>query len=258
MSTSNQPLSASPIVDILAFAQGAQRQLAQATSIDQLEATLREECKQLGFDSFVYALRVPTSYSNAQVIMLDGYPQGWVKRYFEHAYFDVDPVMAWCVKHVVPLCWSDLVLDPGSRPEMMMRDAARYGLCDGVTMPVHSPRGELGILSMSLNAAPPQARTIAQRSIPYVQLLATHLHQAVQRISGLINDDDSSLTARERECLAWAADGKTSGEIAQILSITERTVNFHLNNSAQKMDAVSRQHAVSRAAMRRMIQPKPF
>jgi len=250
--------SQSLLTDFLAYTNQAQQRFAAATGIDQLEEALRQETRRLGFDCFVYALRVPTSYSNAQVIMLDGYPQGWVKRYFEEAYHDVDPVMAWCVNHVVPMRWSDLTLEPGSRAETMMREAAHYGLRDGVTMPVHSPQGELGILSMSLDAAPEQARPVTQRSLPYVQLLANHLHHAVRRISGLLDNGDSPLTARERECLSWAADGKTSGEIAQILEITERTVNFHLNNTVQKMDAISRQHAVSKAALRRLIHPKPF
>jgi DNA-binding CsgD family transcriptional regulator len=244
--------------DFLAYAKQAQERFIYATSVDQLEYVLRGECTRLGFHSYIYALRVPTSYSNAQIIMLDGYPEGWVKRYFEKAYFDVDPVMGWCVKHVVPLLWSNLTLEPGSLAQTMMHEAAEYGLRDGVTMPVHSPQGELGILSLSVNAPPPEARLIAEKNLPYVQLLASQLHQAVRRISGLMEDDDSTLTARERECLSWAADGKTSGEIAQILEITERTVNFHLNNATQKMDAISRQHAVSKAALKRMIQPKPF
>lgn len=245
-------------IELLIGTQVGQQRFDAASSIDQLEDMLREESKRLGFDSFVYALRVPTSYSNAQVIMLDGYPEGWVKRYFEAAYYDVDPVMSWCVKHVVPLRWSDIILEPGSRAERMMQEAASYGLRDGVTMPIHSPQGELGILSMSLDAPPEQASSITALSLPYVQLLSSHLHQAVRRISGLLQDGDSNLTARERECLSWAADGKTSGEIAQILEITERTANFHLNNATQKMDATSRQHAVSKAALRGLIQPKPF
>jgi DNA-binding CsgD family transcriptional regulator len=258
MITDHQTQRSRSSADFFSNAVGTQIQLAHATSLDQLETILGAECQLLGFDSFFYALRTPTSYSHAEIIVLDGFPERWVKRYFEHAYFDIDPVKEWCVKKVVPLCWSDLVLDPGSRSETMMLDAASYGLCDGVSMPVHSPQGELGILSFSINAPPAQARSIAKTSVPHVQLLANHLQQAVRRISGLLEEPGPELTERERECLSWAADGKTSGEIAQILSITERTVNFHLNNLAQKMGVTSRQHAVGRAAMRRLIQPRPF
>lgn len=235
-----------------------QMRFAAALNMDQLKSHFLEVSKQLGFDSFVYALRVPTNFSNAQVIMLDGYPEGWVKRYFEAAYYESDPVMAWCIREILPIRWSDLVLEPGSAAESMMLDAAEYGLRDGVTMPIHSPQGDLGILSLSLDAPPERARVITERALPIIQLLAIHLHQAVRRLGGLPQEGGSSLTVRERECLTWAADGKTSNEIAQLLEISENTVNFHINNAMQKLDVVSRQHAIGKASLQRLIQPKPF
>ena len=235
-----------------------QQCFATAQTMEQLSALFRQESRRLGFDSFIYALRVPTNFSNAQVILLDGYPQGWVQRYFDEAYYDSDPVMAWCVKSIVPVLWSDLVLAPGSKEEKMMQEAAAYGLRDGVTMPVHSPQGELGILSLSIDAPPEHARHTAQAAIPYVQLLASHLHQAVRRINGLMADEGPNLTVRERECLSWAADGKASNEIAQLLGISESTVNFHLNNAMRKLNVVTRQQGIAKAALHRLIQPKPF
>ena len=74
--------------------------------------------------------------------MIDGYPPGWVKHYFEQHYLDADPAMAYCAQHVVPMCWSDLSFEPGSQAERMMQEAAAFGLRDGVTMPSHSPQGE--------------------------------------------------------------------------------------------------------------------
>lgn len=55
------------------------------------------------------------------------------------------------------------------------------------------------------------------------------------------------LTARERECLSWAAQGKTSWEIGRILGITERTVNFHVTNSCEKLEVRTRQAAITAA-----------
>ena len=57
----------------------------------------------------------------------------------------------------------------------------------------------------------------------------------------------SGLTARERECLVWTAAGKTSSEIATILKLSEHTVTHYLGIACQKLDAVNRVHAVSKA-----------
>ena len=235
-----------------------QQRFATAQNMLQLQDVFLEVSQKLQFNSFIYALRTPTNFSNAQVIMLDGYPEGWVKHYFAAAYYESDPVLAWCIHEILPIRWSDLVLDPGSAAEAMMRDAAEYGLRDGVTMPVHTPQGELGILSLSVDAQPEQARVITEAALSIVPLLATHLHQAVRRLGNFSTEVHSNLTIRERECLTWAADGKTSGEIAMLLGISDNTVNFHLNNAMQKLDVVSRQHAIGKASFQRLIKPKPF
>ncbi len=55
------------------------------------------------------------------------------------------------------------------------------------------------------------------------------------------------LTARERECLAWSAEGKTAWETGVILGISDQTVISHLRNAQRKMRAANRVQAVAMA-----------
>jgi LuxR family transcriptional regulator, quorum-sensing system regulator BjaR1 len=55
------------------------------------------------------------------------------------------------------------------------------------------------------------------------------------------------LTERQRDILAWAAEGKTSWEIGEILATSERTVNWHFEAAKRKLDAVTRTQAVIKA-----------
>lgn len=64
-----------------------------------------------------------------------------------------------------------------------------------------------------------------------------------------------ALSDREVETLTWAARGKTSAEIAQILSLTKRTVDFHIDNARVKLNATSRMHAAVKAAAGQLIEP---
>jgi LuxR family transcriptional regulator, quorum-sensing system regulator SolR len=57
----------------------------------------------------------------------------------------------------------------------------------------------------------------------------------------------SLLTEREVEILRWTIDGKTAWEIGQILKISERTVNFHLQNVMGKFGVHNKTHAAARA-----------
>ena len=63
------------------------------------------------------------------------------------------------------------------------------------------------------------------------------------------------LNDREVEALTWAARGKTSAEIAEILGITKRTVDFHVDNARTKLGAPTRTAAVIKAAAGRLIEP---
>ena len=56
---------------------------------------------------------------------------------------------------------------------------------------------------------------------------------------------NSSLTPREREVLAWVAQGKSAGEIAEILHIAKRTVDEHVQTAVRKLGALNRTHAVA-------------
>jgi DNA-binding response OmpR family regulator len=57
-----------------------------------------------------------------------------------------------------------------------------------------------------------------------------------------------SLNERETEVLTWAARGKTSAEIAQIVDLAKRTVDFHADNARMKLNAATRMHAAVKAA----------
>ena len=63
-----------------------------------------------------------------------------------------------------------------------------------------------------------------------------------------------SLTRRERDVLALAADGLSNHEIATALAISEHTVKFHLASIFGKLGASSRTEAVRRGLQLGLIE----
>lgn len=61
------------------------------------------------------------------------------------------------------------------------------------------------------------------------------------------------LTAREREVLRLVADGRSTKQIARSLSITERTVKFHIASLMNKLGADNRAQAVGVATRRGLL-----
>ena len=70
------------------------------------------------------------------------------------------------------------------------------------------------------------------------------------------NPKVADLTERELECVFWACEGKTAWEMAQIVGVAERTINFHLTSVIKKLGASNRQHAVAKAVMYGLVKPR--
>ena len=62
------------------------------------------------------------------------------------------------------------------------------------------------------------------------------------------------LRDREVETLTWAARGKTFAEIGEILGLSKRTVEFHLENARRKLGVPTRTQALIKAATGHLIQ----
>jgi DNA-binding NarL/FixJ family response regulator len=63
------------------------------------------------------------------------------------------------------------------------------------------------------------------------------------------------LNDREIETLTWVARGKTSLEIADLIGLSKRTVDFHLDNARVKLGAATRTEAAIKAAIGKLIEP---
>jgi DNA-binding NarL/FixJ family response regulator len=61
------------------------------------------------------------------------------------------------------------------------------------------------------------------------------------------------LSEREREVLRWVAQGQSNKQIARHLSITERTVKFHMTSIFNKLGAENRAQAIAIAAERGIL-----
>jgi FixJ family two-component response regulator len=75
--------------------------------------------------------------------------------------------------------------------------------------------------------------------------MVANIKHALKIIHLNTESQPATLSLREKEILKWLKKGKTSWDISIILCISERTVNFHVKNIMQKLNAVSRIQAVA-------------
>lgn len=141
---------------------------------------------------------------------------------------------------------------PADEPRKSRRDSERGLLvtdffCD-----------EASLLSSFPQKSQEQGCNQNQVARPFVFLFSPQLAEGIRRSPGSARFDlnKSELTEREKECLYWAAEGKTAWETAKILKISKRTVVFHLQNASRKLNAANCQNAIARAVVLGLITPQ--
>jgi DNA-binding CsgD family transcriptional regulator len=229
-------------------------ELEHARTTDDLRVAVDKFAKRMGFEHFVYALTITAPSLKAQQYILNGYPEGWVRNYLANNYFEVDPVVRHAYSSSLPVIWDDQKLHD-EKAQHFWEDAKAYGLQAGLSFAIHEQPGVMGVFSLSRDRVVDLQGQDLAALIGRAQMFAGLLQHAVARIEApeLAPNPDMLLTARERECLKWSADGKTAWEIGQILGISERTAVFHINNVIQKLGAANKTQAIVRAVVLKLV-----
>jgi LuxR family quorum-sensing system transcriptional regulator SolR len=226
---------------------------ALLTAVSELDfqRVLTAAARDLGFEHFSYGMRMPLPLSNPKTIMFNNYPLAWQQRYAEENYLAIDPTVAHGLKSVMPIIWSDAVFH--SAPEFW-NDARDHGLQVGWAQSSYDAKRVVSMLTLARSSEEISASELHKNSMR-MSWLAQTAHEGMARLVVAQSPAaaEISLTPREAEILRWTADGKTASEVGDILAISERTVNFHVNNALLKLGAVNKTAGVIKAVLQGLI-----
>jgi DNA-binding CsgD family transcriptional regulator len=125
----------------------------------------------------------------------------------------------------------------------------RNGYTTGVRPLTAAAHGSMFCLSV------PGARR-DERSETILELVVPHLHHTLCRlfdgkwrgVKGVV------ISTREKDILRLMSQGKSSWEMSVIVGISESTVNYHVYNVMQKLEAINRPQAVAVAAQLGLVE----
>ena len=197
---------------------------------------------QLGFEYCSFTMSSQRPNSKTKPIQINNYPNGWSNLYQQAHFFDVDPVVAHCKRCVLPIVWEEKAFKaaPG-----LWSLAQSFGVHRALTQPVHDFQGVYSMLTLGRSTGEISPQELYEKA-GNVLWLCHVMHAAVAQQYA----DKSSvkapctLTARETEILKWSGMGKTAEEIASIISISPRTVGFHISSALKKLGVTNKIAAV--------------
>lgn len=205
--------------------------------------------KALGFDYSLLAIVPKPGMKLEDAFLRSNYAPDWRTNYDRQNLAYVDPTVAHCISRTTSLVWSPEIFR-SLEQKHMYEEACSFGLRSGVTLPIHGPKGELGILCFVNDQQPGKQfkRDLAEQ-LPALSLLRDLVFDSGIdfALPAAVTQHIPSLTRRELECLQWTAAGKTTWEIARILNCSEPTANFHITNFRQKLDVGTRREAIVKA-----------
>jgi DNA-binding CsgD family transcriptional regulator len=179
------------------------------------------------------------------------YASKWRERFLAERYDRIDPIYAKARVEALPFTWSATEYEgkTNARQRQMFDEAAEFGLTRGITVPLRQTEGGTSHLTFAAGEDSKAFERNVQENRHYIHLLALHFDANI--VSKLVHPSSNGpyrlgpkLSAREVECLRWAMRGKSSYETAVILSISRRTVVFHLENVRRKLNVTTTRRAI--------------
>ncbi len=234
--------------------------LYETKSREELKTVGQEFCNACNLEYFLVGVLSTESLYAPIVNLISNYPEAWLDLYFKESQLKNDPVVTYMLSKNTPIRWDKLMkheVFQSASFQLLMNKARDFGLNNGVSIPICSVSGEAAVMSLATSQDTEQGNRLLDQALPFAHTFAIHFFEKFNEIlvKKEVHTMYAQLTERENVCLFWACEGKTAWEISQILEISERTVLFHLNNSAKKLNATSRQHAVAIAMKKNLIKP---
>ena len=219
-----------------------------AGSIDDLRAALFGFLQPYGLKHAVYhALHVPSAGIDQEVIAFT-YPIGWVKHYVEKKYYHIDPVVQSGRTSLLPVDWDDLDKSPAI-VSRLFHEAKDAGVGRrGLTIPIRGPVGDHAILTLTSDMPAADWSALRRIYVRDMQIIAHYIHARVLSLrQPHAVRRDIKLSFREKEVLQWAAAGKTIGDTAEILHLSQSTVRVYLDSTRHKLGCLTKPQAVAKA-----------
>ncbi len=197
----------------------------------------------------------PKSMHRINKHSVSNYPLQWQKEYEDNDYQKCDPFTLHCFESTVPIIWENIEQSSQFKDAVFKRYIYRLrtqNINNGLSVVIRGKGNKLCIINV--NWTDEKSYDEITQMILVCQALLPHIYESCKQFF-LSNELNINLTKREKECMNWACDGKTSQEISQILDVSERTIIFHLANLIRKTGSSNRQQAIAKTIIHGLIEP---
>lgn len=229
---------------------------ARSRTMSSLRELIGDTSRELGFEYFAIVHHIRFGHPTTDRIRLSNYPLEWLALLRQDGGLE-EPVLKAAERACSGFRWSRLaeLITLTERQLKYMERATHHGLAEGFTVPNHVPGETFG----SCHFAVPRRTHLPEECLPAAQALGCFAFEAARQLLAINREPSESyvvpapLTDRQRDCVLFAAKGKSDSVIAQLLDIRPRTVNEHIEAAKRRYSVATRTQLIVRALFRSEI-----
>ena len=218
----------------------------------ELVIFLKQLSNHFDFSGFMlFNIPVVTDDNLLAKVELSNLPDGIVEAYDKLGLLKKSQIFQMLRQSTVPVTLDPQTAQqtrPSDEAEAASRFLAQYNITTAAFFPVHGPGGTRAAFCFIGDR-----NQLSHAELGELGVFAVHAYNIYSNLKDGRPADEATLTMRELEALHWVANGKTSSEIAAILSLSEHTVNTYINNAIRKLDCVNRTQLVAKALRLHLI-----
>lgn len=216
-----------------------------------------ECCNVLEVDYFMYIVSLPDDSNRFHSYVICNLFDGGLN---DAGDFPISSnlILKRCLGSMAPVVWSScLAADlPVGNGKYTAEGKRGFALSDGISSSVTGHNGGKGVFSFAIRNGSIFDRDV--RVISYIlHIISSYVYEQMCMLYGKRKQRPPDLSKREIECMSWLIQGKTSWEISRILTISERTVDFHVSNIVAKLGCSNRQQAVATVILNGQLMRAP-
>lgn len=172
-----------------------------------------------------------------------GYPEELIKIYLDPEIFENDPIPDYVMEFGQVTTWKQAVSDQkiSKNQSGFLNTFRSFGFIDGVAVPLFGPNGMNSYLSLNFDRAIESADEFTLS--PLLDIAQFH-HYRICAIRNREKKQASPLSSREHQVLYWISRGKSNGEVASIMGLSEATIDTYLRRIFAKLSVHDRVSAI--------------
>ena len=211
----------------------------------------------LGFELSSAGMAIERNLAPAQFAMVGNVPAGWKTNSQDPDFVRRDPVVKLLKSRPQPFVYDqDLYVDAGAGD--MWEAMAPYGYRTGIAVATHLPGGKHFLLGVDRTRPLPAVEDDLARLMADLHLFSAYAQTAAERcLFGSVEPSEATptLEPRDADILKWAAAGKSTWAIGQLMNLSESVVRRRIDKVRATLGVATRQQAVARAVGLGLVKP---